>query len=93
MANWADRAGSSGTLRLTATGATARILTLNGACPPDKISEISDPGKFYDSVRKAKLNGQDMFEPTPVEQFFYSQSGNTANWHFTLQLKHAEATP
>jgi hypothetical protein len=68
-------------------------LTLNGACAPDKISEISDPGKFYDSVRKAKLDGQDVFEPTVVEPLVWNQSGNMVNWHFSLQLKHAEALP
>jgi len=68
-------------------------LALNGTCTQEQLGEISDPGKFYDAVRKTKLNGQDMFEPTPVDQFGYSVSGNTASWHFTLQLKHAEVAP
>ena len=68
-------------------------LTLNGACPPDKIGEISDPGKFYDSVRKAKLDGQDVFEPTVVEPLVWNQSGNVVNWRFSIQLKHVEALP
>jgi hypothetical protein len=68
-------------------------LTLSGVCPPDQIGQISDQGKFYDAVRKAKLDGQDVFEPAAVEPFIYSQSANQANWHFTLQLKHAEAVP
>lgn len=68
-------------------------LALSGICKPDQIREISDQGKFYDAIRKAKLNGQDMFEPTALEPFGYSSSGNTATWHFTLQLKHAEAAP
>ena len=68
-------------------------LTLNGACPPDKISEISDPGKFYDSVRKAKLDGQDVFEPTVLEPLIWNQSGNVVNWRFSLQLKRVEALP
>ena len=68
-------------------------LTLNGACSPDKISEISDPGKFYDSVRKAKLDGQDVFEPTVAEPLVWNQSGNMVNWHFALQLRHVEALP
>jgi hypothetical protein len=67
-------------------------LTLNGICSQEQIKEISDPGKFYDAVRKAKLNGQDMFEPTAVEPFGYSGSP-TVNWHFSLQLKHTEAVP
>jgi len=68
-------------------------LTLNGICAPDQISQILGQGKFYDAVRKAKLNGQDMFEPTVPEPLVYNQSGNQDNWHFTLQLKHSEAVP
>jgi hypothetical protein len=68
-------------------------LTLNGVCSPDQIGQISDPGKFYDAVRKAKLDGQDVFEPSAVEPLIWNQSGNLVNWHFTLQLKHAEAVP
>jgi hypothetical protein len=68
-------------------------LTLNGICTPDQIGEISDQGKFYDAVRKAKVDGQDMFEPSAVEPLVWNQSGNTVSWHFTLQLKNAEAAP
>ena len=73
--------------------ADGQKLTLNGVCSPDQISEILGQGKFYDAVRKAKLDGQDMFEPTAIEPLVYNVSGNTANWHFTLQLKHGEAAP
>jgi hypothetical protein len=68
-------------------------LTLSGVCAPDQISQISDQGMFYDAVRKAKLDGQDVFEPTVPEPLIWNQSGNTVNWHFTLQLKHVEAVP
>jgi hypothetical protein len=68
-------------------------LTLNGLCAQDQIGEISDPGKFYDAVRKAKLDGKDIFEPTAVEPLVWNVSGNTASWHFTLQLKNTEAAP
>ena len=68
-------------------------LTLNGVCLPDQLGQISDPGKFYDAVRKAKLDGQDVFEASAVEPLIWNVSGNTANWHFTLQLKHGEAAP
>ena len=34
-----------------------------------------------------------MFEPTAIEPLVWNQSGNKANWHFTLQLKHTEAAP
>jgi len=73
--------------------ADGQKLTLNGVCSPDQISQILGQGKFYDAVRKAKLNGQDMFEPTVPEPLVYNQSGNQDNWHFTLQLKHSEAVP
>ncbi len=73
--------------------ADGQKLTLNGVCSPDQIGQISDQGKFYDAVRKAKLAGQDVFEPTAVEPLVWNQSGNQANWHFTLQLKHSEAAP
>jgi hypothetical protein len=68
-------------------------LTLSGVCSQDQISQISDPGKFYDAVRKAKLDGQDVFELSAVEPLIWNQSGNLVNWHFTLQLKHAEDMP
>jgi hypothetical protein len=68
-------------------------LTLNGVCSQDQIKLISDPGKFYDAVRKAKLDGQDIFEAAAIEPLIWNGSGNTVNWHFTLQLKHAEAAP
>jgi hypothetical protein len=73
--------------------ADGQKLTLNGVCSPDQIGQISDPGKFYDAVRKAKLDSQDVFEASPVEPLIWNQSANTVNWHFTLQLKHAEAMP
>jgi hypothetical protein len=73
--------------------ADGQRLTLNGVCTQDQIGQILGQGKFYDAVRKAKLNGQDMFEPTAIEPLLINQSGNQANWHFTLQLKHAEAAP
>jgi hypothetical protein len=76
-----------------ASFADGQKLTLSGVCTPDQISQILGQGKFYDAVRKAKLDGQDMFEPTALDPLGYNVSGNTANWHFTLQLKHAEGTP
>ncbi len=63
---------------------------MSGVCPADEISQISDPGKFYDSVRKAKLDGQDVFDLVPVEPLIWNQNGNSVSWHFTLQLKNVE---
>ena len=65
-------------------------LTVNGVCAADQIGLISDPGKFYDAVRKAKLNDQEVFEAAAVEPLIWNQSGNSVTWHFTLQLKHTE---
>lgn len=65
-------------------------MSLDGVCSQDQIGLISDPGKFYDSVRKAQLNGQPMFEPEAVEPLIWSLSGNNISWRFTLQLKHTE---
>src|SRR5208283_6158953 len=73
--------------------ADGQKLTLNGVCTPDQIGQISDQGRFYDSVRKAKQDGQDVFEATAPEPLIWNESGNAVNWHFTLQLKHAEAAP
>ena len=39
--------------------ADGQRLTLSGVCPPDQITLVSDPGKFYDSVRKSTVDGQD----------------------------------
>src|SRR5208283_3784042 len=64
--------------------ADGQKLTLSGLCAADQIGQISDQGKFYDAVRKAKLDGQDMFEPAAVEPLIWNGSGNTVSWHFTL---------
>ena len=68
-------------------------LALSGVCSQDQIKLISDPGNFYNAVRKAKVDGQDFFEAAAIEQLIWNGTGNTENWRFTLQLKHAEATP
>jgi hypothetical protein len=65
-------------------------LTLSGVCSQDQIGLISDPGKFYDSVRKAKMNGEDMFEPAAVEPLIWNQNGKNVAWHFTLELRNKE---
>ena len=65
-------------------------LSLSGVCTPDQIGLISDPGKFYDAVRKAKMNGQDVFEPEAVDPLIWNQAGNAVSWRFTLQLQHAK---
>jgi hypothetical protein len=70
-----------------------RKLALSGVCSQDQIKLISDSGGFYDAVRYAKVDGQNIFEAAAIEQLIWNGSGNTENWRFTLQLKHAEAAP
>jgi hypothetical protein len=82
-----------GLLLQRASFANGQQLALNGVCAQDQLGLISDSGKFYDAVRKAKLDGQDVFEPAAVEPLIWNGSGNTVSWHFTLQLKHSEAVP
>jgi hypothetical protein len=76
-----------------ASFADGQKLTLNGVCAQEQIGQISDQGRFYDAVRKAKLDGQDMFEAAAIEPLIWNQSGNQVSWHFSLQLKHSEAVP
>jgi hypothetical protein len=70
-------------------------LSLNGTCEPGQIGLITEKGGFYDSVRKAKLNGQPMFSPDPNngEQLIYRQYGNKVTWNFGLELQRTEAEP
>ncbi len=70
-------------------------LTLNGTCESDQIGLITEKGGFYDSVRKAKLNGQPMFNPKPnsSEQLTYRTMANKATWNFGLELQHTEGEP
>ena len=44
-------------------------------------------------MRKAKLNGQAMFDPNPGngDQLTYRQQGNQVFWNFGLELLHTEA--
>ena len=68
-------------------------LSLSGTCPADQIGLITDKEGFYDRVRRAKRNGQPMFNPnaSPSEQLLIRQTGNTVTWSFGLELQHTEA--
>jgi hypothetical protein len=71
-------------------------LSLNGTCSPEQLESISGQNGFYDSVRKAKLKGQPMFNQNPSgsDQFIFKQVGNVINWSFAVELLHTEtATP
>ena len=70
-------------------------ISLNGTCESGQIDLITGKGGFYDSVRKAKLNDQPMFNPNPnsSEQLTYRTVGNKATWNFGLELQRTEAEP
>ena len=42
---------------------------------------------------QAFIARQPVFDPTPLDQLVYRQSGNTVVWNFSLQLLHTEAQP
>jgi hypothetical protein len=67
-----------------------RKLALGGQVGQEDTQKVID---FYDALRKGKLNGQPVFEATPLDQLVYRQSGNTVVWNFALQLLHTEAQP
>ena len=68
-------------------------LSLGGTTTPDQINLISDQDRFYDGVRKAKLNGQPVFSSEGGEPLTYHQNGNTVTWNFTLALQRGEESP
>ena len=61
-------------------------LTLSGTVTQDQITPITD---FYDALRKAKLNGQPMFNASSGEPLSYRQTGSQVSWNFSLELNHA----
>jgi hypothetical protein len=73
--------------------ADGRKLSLNGTCAQDQIGLISDPNRFYDSVRKAQQNGQPVFnqDPSSGDQLIYRNIGNQVTWNFGVELTHTEA--
>jgi hypothetical protein len=68
--------------------ADGQQLSLNGTVPSDQIAQITDG--FYDAVRKAKLNGQPMFDASGSEIPTYRQLANTVSWQFSLMLRHKQ---
>jgi hypothetical protein len=76
--------------------ADGRKLSLNGTCTPDQITLISDPNRFYDGVRKAKVNDQPVFnqDPGAGEQLVYRQQNpSQVIWNFAVELAHTEEEP
>jgi hypothetical protein len=73
--------------------ADGQKLSLNGTCTQDQIGLISDPNRFYDSVRKAQQDGQPVFnqDPGSGDQLIYRSIGNQVTWNFGVELTHTEA--
>jgi hypothetical protein len=67
--------------------ADGQKISLNGTTTPDQITPVTD---FSDALRKAKLNGQRMFDPLGGDPFQWRLNGNTVTWSFSLLLAHTE---
>jgi hypothetical protein len=68
--------------------ADGQKISLNGTATQDQIARIT---VFSDALRKARLNGQSMFEPLGGDPFEMRQTGNnTVTWSFGLLLAHTE---
>jgi hypothetical protein len=69
--------------------ASGSKLALSGTCGSDQLDLITGNGGFYDSVRKAKPDGQPMFKPNPGEggQLVYRTVVNKVSWNFGLELQ------
>ena len=65
-------------------------MSLGGQVAAADTQKIID---FYDALRKAKLNGQPLFDARPAsgDQLVYRQAGDKVTWNFALELKHVEA--
>lgn len=62
-------------------------LTLNGTAPQDAVSGLID---FYNDIRKAKLEGKEIFKPTSESLTYRAGAGGTVSWNFSLELKRTE---
>lgn len=69
--------------------ADGRKLTLSGQAGTEDVQKIYD---YYDALRKAKLNGQPVFNSSPGsgEQPNSRQQGNSLSWNFSLELLRSE---
>ncbi len=65
-----------------------KTLSLRGTAPTDQVTTITD---FFDALRKAKKNGQSLFDPTAdVPRTSLNPGATTINWSFELDLKRTE---
>ncbi|HXR04406.1 MAG TPA: hypothetical protein VN836_06820 [Verrucomicrobiae bacterium] len=71
-------------------------LSLNGTCDSGQLGLITEQGGFYDGVRKAKVNGQPMFNQnqSQSDQLVYRAMGNNKEaWNFGVALQRTEGEP
>jgi hypothetical protein len=67
--------------------ADGQKLSLNGTVASDQVDLITEKDGFYDRVRKAKLNGQPMFDTSGGEDLTYQQRDDSVSWRFSLALR------
>ena len=71
--------------------ANGQELHLSGTVPQGQMIQAEN---FSDALRKAKLNGQPMFDPLAGEPIALHSTGGDDSWNFSLVLKNTmEETP
>lgn len=72
----------------TFTFRDGQVLILNGTAPGDAMDRIID---FHDTLKRAKVNGQPLFDPTKGEPpTRRAAPGNLIAWNFSLELRRSE---
>jgi hypothetical protein len=61
--------------------------TLNGTAPSGQYKKLLD---FEAALRKHKVDGQLLFDPSKDEPVQWREQGQSANWRLDLELKRAE---
>jgi hypothetical protein len=71
--------------------ADGQELHLSGTAPQEQIIQAEN---FSDALRKAKINGQPVFDPLEGDQFTYRANGGGDSWNFSVVLQNTgEETP
>jgi hypothetical protein len=66
--------------------ADGQELHLSGTAGQEQIIQAEN---FSDALRKAKLDGQPMFDPLAGDPFTYRSAGGGASWNFSLVLQNS----